>query len=90
MLQVAYGQGTYLKKFMWEANICSDIISLPPICICLHFDGTPSSLSANLIIECPLTWYVRFSKYFCSILTNINEYEAAQTSPALVRTKELF
>ena len=79
----------YLKKFIWEANIRSDIISLPPVCICSHFDGTPSPLSANLIIECSLMWRVRFSKYFCSILTNIIEYKAAHKSPVLTRIKEL-
>ena len=65
-MQVAYGQGTYLKKFIWEVNIRSDIFSLPPVCICSYLDGNPSPLSENLIIECPLMWYVRFSKYFCS------------------------
>ena len=88
-MQVAYGQGTYLKKIIWEANICSDIIFLSPVCICLYFCGTPSLQSANLIIECPLMRYVRFSKYFCSILTNINEYEAPHTGPVLTSTKEL-
>ena len=89
MLQVVYGQGTYLKKFIWEANICGDIIYLPPVFICSHFNWNPSLLSANLIIECPLMWCVRFSKYFCSIWTNMIKYEAAHKSPVLTRTKEL-
>ena len=80
----------YLKKFIWEANIRSDIISLPPVSICSHFDGTPSPLSTNFKIECSLMWCVRFSKYFCLSLTNIIEYEAAHKSPVLTRIKELF
>ena len=86
-MQVAYGQVTYLKKFIWEANICSDIISLPPVCVCSLFDGIPSPLSANLIIEISLIWCVRFSKYFCLILTNIIEYETAHKSSVLTRPK---
>ena len=77
-----------LKKIYLESNVRSDIISLPPVCICPHIDETPSPLSANVIIECRFMWCVRFSKYFCSILTNV-EHEATHKSPALTRTKEL-
>ena len=36
-----------------------------PVCIRLHLNAIPSPLSTNLIIECPLMWYARFSNYFC-------------------------
>ena len=75
--------------FLREANIPSDIISLPLACICSNFDGISSPLSANLVIECPFMWCVRFSKYFCSILTNTIEYEASHKSPVLIKTKKL-
>ena len=78
-----------LKNFLWEANIHSDIMSLSPVCICSHFDGAPSLISANLIIKCPLKWNVRISKNFYSILININKYEVAHTSPVVTRAKEL-
>ena len=77
-----------VKKIYMGSNIRSDIIFLPPVCICSHFDETPSPLYANVIIECPLMSCVRFSKFFCSILTNM-ECEAAHKSPVLTRTKEL-
>ena len=54
----------YLKKFIWEANIRSDIISLPTVWICSHFDETPSPLSVNLIIKCLLMWVSLFLNIF--------------------------
>ena len=53
-----------LKKIIWEANIDIDIIYLPLVCICSHFDGTPSPLNADLITKCPLLWYDRTKELY--------------------------
>ena len=34
----------------------------PPVCLSLYFDGPPSSLSVNIIIECPLSVHSLFKK----------------------------
>ena len=34
-------------------NVCINITPLPPVCMCLHFDGTAPPLIMNVIIENP-------------------------------------
>ena len=45
-MQVAYWLGTKFKNLC--LNVCTDKNPSPLVCMCLHFDGPPSSLSATI------------------------------------------
>lgn len=78
-MQVAYGQGTKLKKIMSEGSHWHKPL-IPSVCILSYFDAhsSPSHLSANVKIECPqyiLNCYlVHLQKYLCHVSQKIAQY----------------